>query len=300
MIEDLELNEIIASGPPLEPTRQVDAYTVAALSPILYEENYSTAISYLRTMMADGEHSDRALRLTQYIIALNPAHYTVWTYRLDTLLAMHGDLGVELRYLEDLAASTSSKNYQLWHHREQVMTASGDGIDVEGELRFLEAMLDEDGKNYHVWSFRQWFVKRRPECRDREVSYVTARIKRDVYNNSAWNHRFFIQFEVRHGEWTDARKQEEVKYVMDMITLAPDNAAAWNYFKGILRRLEVSPRTVREFAVYFDDSLPALEFMLVLHQDAGEIDDAKRVCLELEKRDGIRKRYWQYRASLLK
>lgn len=49
-----------------------------ALSVISYTDEYSEAISYLRAVMADNEHSDRVLKLTAHIIDLNPAHYTVW------------------------------------------------------------------------------------------------------------------------------------------------------------------------------------------------------------------------------
>jgi protein farnesyltransferase/geranylgeranyltransferase type-1 subunit alpha len=38
-------------------------------------------MSYLRALMVgEGEMSERALELTGDIIAMNPAHYTVWYY----------------------------------------------------------------------------------------------------------------------------------------------------------------------------------------------------------------------------
>jgi hypothetical protein len=30
--------------------------------------------------------------------------------------------------------------------------------DASGELDFVEEMLIEDSKNYHAWSYRQWYV----------------------------------------------------------------------------------------------------------------------------------------------
>ena len=48
------------------------------LAAIAYTEEYSEAMSYLRAVMAGDEKSDRALRLTEDIIRMNPAHYTVW------------------------------------------------------------------------------------------------------------------------------------------------------------------------------------------------------------------------------
>lgn len=48
------------------------------LAAIAYTEDYSEAMSYLRAVMAQDEKSDRVLSLTEDIIKMNPAHYTVW------------------------------------------------------------------------------------------------------------------------------------------------------------------------------------------------------------------------------
>lgn len=48
------------------------------LAAIAYTEEYSEAIPYLRAIMAKNELSPRALALTEDIIDMNPAHYTVW------------------------------------------------------------------------------------------------------------------------------------------------------------------------------------------------------------------------------
>lgn len=48
------------------------------LAAIAYTEDYSEAMSYLRAVMAENEKSDRVLELTEDIIKMNPAHYTVW------------------------------------------------------------------------------------------------------------------------------------------------------------------------------------------------------------------------------
>lgn len=48
------------------------------LAAIAYTESYSEAMSYLRAVMAEDEKSERALSLTERIIDMNPAHYTVW------------------------------------------------------------------------------------------------------------------------------------------------------------------------------------------------------------------------------
>ena len=49
-----------------------------ALAMIAYTDEYREAMSYLRAVMAANERSERVLDLTEHIITMNPAHYTVW------------------------------------------------------------------------------------------------------------------------------------------------------------------------------------------------------------------------------
>lgn len=51
---------------------------ILPLASIAYAPEYLEATSYLRAVMAANEMSERALRLTEDVIAMNPAHYTVW------------------------------------------------------------------------------------------------------------------------------------------------------------------------------------------------------------------------------
>lgn len=48
------------------------------LAAIAYTEEYTEAMAYLRAVMAKNEMSERALALTEDIIDINAAHYTVW------------------------------------------------------------------------------------------------------------------------------------------------------------------------------------------------------------------------------
>jgi len=51
---------------------------IMPLATIAYPDEYLEATSYLRAVMAANELSERALKLTEDIISMNPAHYTVW------------------------------------------------------------------------------------------------------------------------------------------------------------------------------------------------------------------------------
>jgi protein farnesyltransferase/geranylgeranyltransferase type-1 subunit alpha len=61
----------------IEPLPQDDG-GLHPLAAIAYTDEYSEAMGYLRAVMASNEFSDRVLGLTEHIISMNPAHYTVW------------------------------------------------------------------------------------------------------------------------------------------------------------------------------------------------------------------------------
>ncbi len=85
-----------------------------ALASIAYSPRYATAMSYLRAVMASNECSERALSLTEDIIGMNPAHYTVWLYRAKIIREMGKDVLEELAWLEGVSRK-SLKNYQIWY-----------------------------------------------------------------------------------------------------------------------------------------------------------------------------------------
>lgn len=45
------------------------------------------------------------------------------------------------------------------HHRQWIVTRILD-IHVTEEIQTLDALLVDEEKNYHCWSYRQWFVTR--------------------------------------------------------------------------------------------------------------------------------------------
>ncbi|ORY80939.1 hypothetical protein BCR37DRAFT_348625 [Protomyces lactucae-debilis] len=284
---DPELNEILALGPAVEPIEAPHINPEDAISPIMYPEAYKEAMAYLRALMSAKEYSERALAMTQYIISMNPAHYTVWTYRADTLRELGSDLKAELQFISDMA-EVSSKNYQLWHHREVVVGMLGQL--PENEKDFLARILQDDAKNYHVWTYRQWLVKQFGT--EGELDFTKTLITRDIYNNSAWNHRYFIH--ERNGLTGDA-VDTELAYVQSVIDQEPENKSPWAYMRGILKMTARSESSIKDFVAYHD-SLPALEFMASIH---GSSPEATALLAKLEQRDPIRRHYWRYRQSQL-
>jgi len=87
-------------------------------------------MDHFRALSAAGEKSERGLELTETIIRLNPAHYTVWlappksvhsrcvrltdrNYRMQILLELKQDLEVELELMNEFARE-NLKSYQVW------------------------------------------------------------------------------------------------------------------------------------------------------------------------------------------
>jgi hypothetical protein len=184
-------------------------------------------------------------------------------FRRRCLAALQTDIESELKFCTETAAHTP-KNYQLWHHRRELVEIRGTPGD---ELAVTREILTKDQKNYHVWVHRQW-VLRRFGIWDAELAYVDLLLRDDIRNNSAWSHRWLC---VSHGAplpgtskphsddqkiehkdsqlsglsksddvetgsplsaWTSDILAREIKYASDAIGLCPNNDAPWRYLEG--------------------------------------------------------------------
>ncbi|KAK9466613.1 hypothetical protein V1512DRAFT_286629 [Lipomyces arxii] len=278
------------------------------LAAIAYLEPYKVAMAYLRAVMAVEEFSERALQLTEDLIMMNPAHYTVWTYRTRILFALNKDLEQELLWIEKISKKFP-KNYQVWNHREVILDKHEDPVR---ELSYTAEMLDLDTKNYHVWAYRKWVVKRFGLWFS-EMQYTDSMIDRDVRNNSAWNHRFYVFFG-QNNVPEQYEVDEEILYVKNAILRAPQNASAWNYFLGLLKQTKRSitdiedfctslaklPSTVTALDIGVDTmtSAPALAVLADIYVAKLEFEKASEAWTLLsETYDPIRENYWQYKKA---
>src|SRR5688572_8096771 len=66
---------------------------------IAYTERYRGAYALFRAILKADERSQRALELTKECLLLNPANYTVWTFRRLVLQELNADLWQELDFL---------------------------------------------------------------------------------------------------------------------------------------------------------------------------------------------------------
>lgn len=285
--------------------------------------------------MAKKEYSPRCLQLTQHIISMNPAHYTVWLYRFDIAQALNIPIPDEIIWLNEVSLD-NLKNYQIWHHRRLLMdhhvpTIASDPEAIaslaRSEQAFLAQILAEDTKNYHVWSYRQYMVPKLSLFGESEIRAAEALIDEDVRNNSAWSHRFFVVFSDPAHSTPDALPTQhdervpsdivdrEVRYAQDKILLAPQNQSPWNYLRGVLAKGGREARSEEEFVRRFVKdvgregeagaetvtSTHALEMLAEIHAEKGEVEQAD-LCLRRlgEKWDRIRLGYWEWRRQVLK
>ncbi|ORX58757.1 protein prenylyltransferase [Hesseltinella vesiculosa] len=214
------------------------------------------------------------------IIDMNPAHYTIWQYRQQVLFALHADMVLELNYLDDIAEN-QVKNYQVWHHRQVIVDALGNG---DREIPFINGILEEDSKNYHAWSYRQWVVKRFSLWLQ-DWTYTDDMITLDLRNNSAWNYRYFLLFSSPEQPTEDTliKEVDYTKNKIPLTTLGP-------FLQELLDEHVAAPQL---FSTWIDLYIQeATNTNQPINPKALEYCD--RLADEL---DPIRKKYWAYKKS---
>ncbi|GAA5928713.1 uncharacterized protein JCM15063_003948 [Sporobolomyces koalae] len=262
------------------PVPQDDAPN--CLVPIAYHEYYRDAMDTFRALVQKGEKSKRTLELTEDIIQMNPGHYSVWKFRADTLLELKTELVEELALL-DRMVKQHLKSYQVWQHRRTIVLALN---DPSRELEFTAKALSFDAKNYHTWAYRQFVLchfysdaerseddkvapnttrEERQQVWDAELAYVEKLLDEDIRNNSAWNQRFFVAFESQMGGETQGVNvgEREIEFVKAKLALSPNNPSAWNYLRGVLKRVSIPLSSVVPFvtplALNTPESMPPNE-----------------------------------------
>lgn len=184
-------------------------------------------------------------------------------------------------------------------------------------------MFAEDSKNYHVWSYRQFLVRKLDLFNQKEIESIETLLRTDVRNNSAWSHRFFVVFSDPTISTPGCKATEsdpkipdeiidrEIEFAKAATFETPQNQSPWNYLRGVLRKgsrkLSTQECFAGEFVKIPEDgeedvkSSHALDFLADVWAEKGEVDKADRA-LELlgDKYDRIRKNYWDWKRSLLK
>ncbi|ODV58834.1 bifunctional protein farnesyltransferase/protein geranylgeranyltransferase [Ascoidea rubescens DSM 1968] len=298
---------------------------------ILYSEDYLTNMGYMRGIMSKNEYSERALALTEKIINVCAAHYTVWEYRYNIIKdgSNHNKIiKDELIWSENIILE-NPKNYQVWHYRQlliiELVSKSSDDYNVEKEFELIDKSLIEDSKNYHSWTYRTWLTKHFKLYNDKNLSFINSLLKSDIRNNSAWNFRFFLLVNNPENYIEQDRKsiinglvlQKELKFTENAIELAPQNQSSWNYLIGIYEKFNLDINNLKglslKYSNFEDDKISELEMQPIISSvhalellariyssSKTTVDKAIRAYdLLATKYDPIRVNYWKYLSSSL-
>ncbi|WWC63343.1 uncharacterized protein I303_105943 [Kwoniella dejecticola CBS 10117] len=298
--------------------------------PIMYSGEYRDAMDYFRAIAAAEERSERALELTETIIRMNPAHYTVWQYRMATLLALQKNLDDELQLMNEFAVQ-NLKSYQVWHHRLLLLTHISPE-DPSVEIEYLHRSLLPDPKNYHTWAYLHWLYSHfhtlgriSDQLWHDELTWCEEMLRVDGRNNSAWGWRWYLRVARPDAETGKDGLKPELDYALRAIHLIPHNVSAWNYLRGLLRHFKllltpllpaILPYTAQassqptESTDNFGFPLPpgplpndtplpvplALEYLADALLEQGSNGEAGEVFADLSSNyDRMRAGYWEYR-----
>eukprot|EP00043_Microstomoeca_roanoka_P025117 m.7617 g.7617 ORF g.7617 m.7617 type:complete len:312 (-) comp5259_c0_seq1:153-1088(-) len=282
----------------------------SAVCKIMYSPEYKRLMDIYRALLKAEELSQRALDLTTEIIVYNAAHYSVWHFRRRVLFAIDANLLDELSYMDEVIRD-SPKNYQVWYHRQKVVEHLGDG---SAEMQFTKSVLQLDAKNYHAWTYRQWAMEHFnlfSKLRDSGLGFVDELLEEDVFNNSAWNHRYFV-IDKTTGFTSDVLEREYT-YTLDKIKLAPNNESSFSYLKGLIRQSgqhyhEIKrPIAVCETLAQEADPSPyVLAFLVLVHSSAAKATQGEqrqhvaagtKICEQLKEIDSVRVKYWDLKSA---
>uniref|UniRef100_A0AC34Q066 Protein farnesyltransferase/geranylgeranyltransferase type-1 subunit alpha n=1 Tax=Panagrolaimus sp. JU765 TaxID=591449 RepID=A0AC34Q066_9BILA len=198
--------------------------------PIALRTDFVDAFAYLRALMNAKEISERAFELTTTCARMNPANYSVWEYRRHVLRGLNKDLKKELEFCEEMILE-NLKNYQVWHHRRELIQWMK---EERGSMSFVDVVLKDDFKNYHAWQHRVFLARHYKVPLKSELKFTTDFISRDVFNNSAWTYRYFVVAEMSDDFDKKDVVNEEIKFVMNHIRGAVNNASSWAYLSGLM------------------------------------------------------------------
>jgi len=152
---------------------------------------------------------------------------------------------------------SNPKNYQIWYHRRALLeptllassnhssSSSSSSNEQEEkrrcvareELSYISNVLEEDGKNYHAWSQRQWVMRCFSSVEHLwkdEMDFAHSLILKDPRNNSAWNHRWFAAHRGTSVAISLHAATDEAEYAIQGAEIDPYNESPLRYLIGII------------------------------------------------------------------
>ena len=144
------------------------------------------------------------------------------------MFSLKNSLNDELEFIRALTIE-APKNYQLWQHRQIIVERMASVEVAAMDLEATKFQLSLDNKNIHCWQYRQWLLRHFNLPFEMELEYTEELLKSDVYNNSAWNHRYFL---IKNGI---KFKIEDIEKILLFLNGSnEDNECFWNYLAALI------------------------------------------------------------------
>lgn len=252
-----------------------------------YNDEYRDLIGYFSAVLESGEVSERALRLCEDVIDRMPSHYTAWWCKCRVLSEMGEiDFAREAEWINALLEQ-NPKNYQPWFYKEWLVRRG----DAGDQRAFITKMLSADPKNFHLWSFALYYAEKRGQ--QREV-YEIARdaLARDVRNNSAWNARYVL------GRALGVCAREEFAAAAAGLREVAQNEAAVNFALAMCEEEDALVDELEKIAVEMLEKKPdnflAYYVRLYAETKRGNREEViAELCEKLVEMDPIREPYYR-------
>lgn len=188
----------------------------------------------LENKVLQSRHGGATLNMTTDLLNANPELYTVWNMRRELLGRGKDELNGELRFVEKLI-QRYPKVYWLWDHRLWVLDNLGSEAPWQRELGLVSMLLEHDARNFHGWTYRRAVIARMEACLNKSFTQQEMDFTTKKINEN------FSNFSAWHNRSTLIRKleippslEEELAYSQEAILMDPEDQSAWIYYRWLL------------------------------------------------------------------
>ncbi|OHT15208.1 Protein farnesyltransferase/geranylgeranyltransferase type-1 subunit alpha [Tritrichomonas foetus] len=191
---------------------------------IRYGGSYGTTMEYFRALMNINELSERALEVVTFLCQANPSNPAPFWYRQRILEKIGYNFDEELEFTTKLA-NQYLKPYQIWNHRQWLVSKCENPPDETGFMKFI---LKLDCKNFHAWEYFYWLA----ETYDRMqwlFDQATLQVQLNSNNNSAWSMRYSSMQKI------NLTVNEDIQFVLDEYKKNPESRSIASYLLAYVK-----------------------------------------------------------------